>query len=166
MSDLRPWSEPEGRLLAALLDEIVPASADGRVPAAGALGVTEFLAGRAADDPELATLLRLLLTRAEALSALHGARFETLDAAGRVAIVGALEQEAPDAFTALLWHTYMGYYGAARTFVRTSASPPGRRSRRATSCPRTTPMSLRTCWPRCVRGAAAIARPERVRSPA
>jgi len=40
MSGRRLWSEPEGRLLAALLDEIVPASADGRVPAAGALGVT------------------------------------------------------------------------------------------------------------------------------
>ena len=123
MSDVRPWSEPEGRLLAALLDEIVPASTDGRVPAAGALGITEFLASRAADAPELATLLRTLLTRAEALGASHGARFEALDAPGRIALVEALEREAPDAFTALLWHTYMGYYSRADVRPHFGLSP-------------------------------------------
>ena len=123
MSGPRPWSESEGRLLAALLDEIVPASADGRVPAAGALGITEFLASRAADDPELATLLRTVLTRAEALGASRGARFEALDAPGRIAIVEALEREAPDAFTALLWHTYMGYYSRADVRPHFGLSP-------------------------------------------
>ena len=123
MSGPRPWSEPEDRLLAALLDEIIPASADGRVPAAGELGITEFLASRAADDPELATLLRNLLTRAEALGASRGARFEALDASGRITIVEALEREAPDAFTALLWHTYMGYYSRADVRPHFGLSP-------------------------------------------
>ena len=113
MTDSHPWSETEGRLLSALLDEIVPTSADGRVPAAGALGVTAFLAERAADDPELAAVLRTLLTRAEVLAASRGARFRALDAAGRVALVEALEREVPEAFIALLWHTYMGYYSRA-----------------------------------------------------
>ena len=43
----------------------------------------------------------------------RGANFDDLDAAGRIAVVEALEREAPDAFTALLWHTYMGYYSRA-----------------------------------------------------
>ena len=123
MSGPRPWSEPEGRLLAAILDEIVPASADGRVPAAGALGIAEFLASRASDDPELATLLRTLLTQVEALGASHGSRFEAMDAPVRIAIVEALEREAPDAFTALLWHTYMGYYSRADVRPHFGLSP-------------------------------------------
>ena len=113
MIDTRPWSEDQGHLLAGLLDEIVPASADGRVPAAGALGVAEFLAGRASADPGLAASLRAVLAHAASLADASGASFDDLDAAGRIAVVEALEREAPDAFTALLWHTYMGYYSRA-----------------------------------------------------
>ena len=113
MSNSSLWSEAEGRLLSALLDEIIPASADGRVPAAGALGVAAFLAGKAADDPALAASFREALTHAARLAEAQGATFEALDAAGRTTVVKALEQEAPDAFAALLRHTYMGYYSRA-----------------------------------------------------
>ena len=110
MTDQAPWNEAEGRLLNGLLDVIVPASADGRVPAAGRLGVVEFLARKASDDPALAALIRTVLTGAAALVECRGASFDALDAAGRIAIVEALERAEPDAFTALLRHTYMGYY--------------------------------------------------------
>ena len=113
MTDIHPWSEDQGRLLTGLLDEIVPASADGRVPAAGALGIAGFLAGKASADPPLAASLREVLSHAAALAEADGANFDDLDAAGRNAVVEALEREAPDAFTALLWHTYMGYYSRA-----------------------------------------------------
>ena len=110
MTDHPPWSEAEGRLLAGLLDEIVPASADGRIPAAGALGVADFMAQKAAADPALAASLRQALAHAKTLAEARGARFAALDAAGRVAVVAALERAVPDAFAALLRHTYMGYY--------------------------------------------------------
>ena len=97
-------------MLNGLLDQIVPASADGRVPGAGRLGVAAFLAGKAAGDPALASLIRAVLTRAAALLESGGASFEALDAAGRIAVVEALERAEPDAFKALLQHTYMGYY--------------------------------------------------------
>ena len=113
MTDIHPWSEDQGRLLTGLLDVIVPASADGRVPAAGALGIADFLAGKASADPALAVSLREVLSHAAALAETRGANFDDLDAAGRIAVVEALEREAPDAFTALLWHTYMGYYSRA-----------------------------------------------------
>ena len=108
--DQAPWNEAERRLLNGLLDEVVPASADGRVPAAGTLGVVDFLANKASVDPALAALLRTVLTRAAALAESRGASFEALDAAGRIAVVEALERAVPDAFKALLQSTYMGYY--------------------------------------------------------
>ena len=110
MSGSSPWSEAESRLLRALLDRLVPAGADGRVPAAGALGVAGYLAERASADPSLAALFRHALARAEALAAARGARFDALDTASRVAVVEALERDAPEAFAALVRHTYMGYY--------------------------------------------------------
>ena len=113
MTDIHPWSEDQGRLLTGLLDVIVPASADGRVPAAGALGIAGFLAGKASADPALAVSLHEVLSHAAALAEARGANFDDLDAAGRTAVVEALEREAADAFTALLWHTYMGYYSRA-----------------------------------------------------
>ena len=113
MTDNHPWSEDQGRLLTGLLDVIVPASADGRVPAAGALGIADFLVSKASADPALAVSLREVLSHAAALAEARGANFDDLDAAGRIAVVEALEQEAADAFTALLWHTYMGYYSRA-----------------------------------------------------
>ena len=113
MTDIHPWSEDQGRLLTGLLDVIVPASADGQVPAAGALGIVDFLVSKASADPALAVSLREVLSHAAALAEARGANFDDLDAAGRMAVVEALEQEAADAFTALLWHTYMGYYSRA-----------------------------------------------------
>ena len=113
MSSSPLWSEAEERLLSALLDELVPASADGRVPAAGALGVADSMARKAADDPALAGVLRKVLSHATRLAEARGAAFEDLDAAGRVAVVAALERETPETFAALLRHTYMGYYGRA-----------------------------------------------------
>ena len=113
MTDIHPWSEDQGQLLTGLLDEIVPASADGQVPAAGALGIADFLVSKASADPALAVSLREVLSHAAALAEARGANFDDLDAAGRMAVVEALEQEAADAFTALLWHTYMGYYSRA-----------------------------------------------------
>ena len=83
------------------------------MPAAGALGIADFLAGKASADPALAASLREVLSHAAALAEARGASFDDLDAAGRIAVVHALEREAPDAFTALLWHAYMGYYSRA-----------------------------------------------------
>ena len=113
MTDQPPWNEAEGRLLAGLLDEIVPASADGRIPGAGALGVAAFVAGKAAHDPEAAALIRKALAYAGALAEARGGGFDALDAKGRVAVVAALEREVPDAFATLLRHAYMGYYSRA-----------------------------------------------------
>ena len=107
------FSGAETSLLGAVLDELVPASSDGRVPAAGALGVAEFIARKAAADPDVSALVRNALLRVEQLADTRGGKFAALDNASRVAIVASLEREAPEVFAALLRHTYMGYYSRA-----------------------------------------------------
>ena len=90
-------------LLDALLDQIIPASDDGRIPAAGGLGVADFIIGRAVADPELVQHISHGLEKAAALVDADGIRLDS-------AAVRQLEQEAPASFQALLRQTYMGYY--------------------------------------------------------
>ncbi len=85
----------------ALLDQIIPASADGKVPGAGQLGVAGFVLRTAGDDPAL----HQMLDRAQALTEAGN----PLDAA----LVQRLEADFPQAFTTLQRLTYMGYYSRA-----------------------------------------------------
>ena len=43
MSDPIAFTEAQRRVLAHVLDDIIPASADGRLPAAGQLGAADYL---------------------------------------------------------------------------------------------------------------------------
>jgi hypothetical protein len=91
-------------LLASVLDVLVPARDDGRVPGAGALGLAEFVERAAAGDAELSGAL------AELLPPLAAERFAALDPPARVARLQALAQAAPGAFRQLLIATYRYYY--------------------------------------------------------
>jgi hypothetical protein len=92
------------KLLAGVLDQVVPARDDCRLPGAGALGLAEFLAQAAAGDPELRGAL------AELLAALAADGFAELEPAAQVARLSALAESAPGAFRQFLIHTYRGYY--------------------------------------------------------
>lgn len=100
-------------LLAELLDQLIPASGDGKIPAAGALGVARFVRENAAGSD----LVTHLLARASAL--------QRAGMAVNAAMVKQLEAEAPAAFGWLLRMTYMGYYSRpdTRVFFGLSASP-------------------------------------------
>ena len=101
-------SKDRHALLADMLDVLIPARADGRIPAAGRLGVADWLRQRAGDDPALAAALAALLDRAASLAPPDG--LASRDAAGREAILTRLEAECGAAFALLVRHTYMGYY--------------------------------------------------------
>lgn len=118
MAGPNPWNETERKLLDAILDQIVPASLDGKIPAAGALGVADFLRQRLDADAELDQLFQRGLRRAAELEATNG---EGVDAA----VVSQLEREETAFFEALLRHTYMGYYSRAdiRPLFGLSAKP-------------------------------------------
>ncbi len=106
------WNADEKALLNGLLDEIIPASDDGRIPSAGSgsLGVEDFIANKAREVPGLADLLKRGLRTAQALLEPKGDTFEALPPADRLALAKILERREPDFFTALTRYTYMGYY--------------------------------------------------------
>lgn len=111
MGDNMPghWSESDRALLAGLLDEIIPASPDGSIPSAGALGIADFVFDRLAEHPEQ-QMIRGGLERAGALAAEAGGAFAGLDSHTRTGIVSRLEGREPAFFALLIRHTYMGYY--------------------------------------------------------
>ena len=104
------WSADGKALLNGLLDEIIPASDDGRIPSAGSLGVEDFIANKAREVPGLGALLERGLRTAQALLEPKGDTFEALSPADRLALAESLERREPDFFTALTRYTYMGYY--------------------------------------------------------
>jgi len=104
------WSADEKALLNGLLDEIIPASNDGRIPSAGSLGVEDFITNKAREVPGLADLLKRGLRTAQALLKPKGDTFEALPPADRLALAKILERREPDFFTALTRYIYMGYY--------------------------------------------------------
>jgi hypothetical protein len=105
------WSADEKALLNGLLDEIIPASDDGRIPSAGSLGVEDFIANKAREVPGLTDLLTRGLRTAQAL--LEPKKldtFEALSPADRFTLAKILERREPDFFAALTRYIYMGYY--------------------------------------------------------
>ena len=104
------WSADEKALLNGLLDEIIPASNDGRIPSAGSLGVEDFITNKAREVPGLADLLKRGLRTAQALLKPKGDTFEALPPADRLALAKILERREPDFFSALTRYIYMGYY--------------------------------------------------------
>ena len=104
------WSKSHKALLNQILDEIIPASNDGRIPSGGSLGVAEYLEARAKDTPKLKEQFQRGLDQASALAERKGGAFEDLSSDDRRQVVADIEELEPDFFSALLRHTYMGYY--------------------------------------------------------
>lgn len=94
------------KLIVAILDELIPPSADGRIPSAGTLGVADFIAGATlyASDPvgTVSKITDAVMTRAP--------NFLALDQSTKVSLLKAVEQDHPDTFNTLVQLTYMGYY--------------------------------------------------------
>ena len=104
------WTSKDRTLLDAVLDQMIPASADGRVPAAGRLGTGEFILRIAASEPTTSVLIRQGLDHLAKLTEASGLDFTVLDAASRRDLLLKLEVEKAEAFQAILRHAYMGYY--------------------------------------------------------
>lgn len=111
MADTVPFTAEQKRVLAHVLDDIIPASADGRLPAAGALGVADYL------DQSLGALPGLKAMIAEGLGALdalarrrHPDGLDALAPAERAAVLvehAGSEHSFPPI---LILHTFAGYY--------------------------------------------------------
>jgi hypothetical protein len=118
------FSDVEKRALACVLDEIIPASADGRLPAAGALGLADHL------DAALDAMPELKLMVAQSLAALDGlARrrhprgLEALSPAERAAALAELAAGEHAVPPVLAIHTFTGYYQHPRVLEALGCEP-------------------------------------------
>jgi hypothetical protein len=92
--------------MSALLDVVLPASADGRMPAAGTIGIDSALADAiAADQRSTARVTAGLVALLEATP-----DFASLPAIGRVQALNAQLEVHPGFMRALLRHLYLAYY--------------------------------------------------------
>ncbi|MDE0111459.1 MAG: gluconate 2-dehydrogenase subunit 3 family protein [Albidovulum sp.] len=94
------------QLLDLILDELVPPSADGRIPGAGEAGVAEFLPSSESYVPKPLDAVNSVLSSVSAKSA----DFSALDRTERVSVLKAVEADKPESFETLVRLTYMGYY--------------------------------------------------------
>jgi hypothetical protein len=121
------FSAAEERMLAHLLDVVIPASPDGRLPAAGALGLTAHIARAVARTPMLRPVVdHGLSTLAELARRRHPDGWEALSADERSAVLE--EFTAADQFflPAFLFLAYSGYYADPRVLeaLGLEARPP------------------------------------------
>ncbi len=93
------WTQQNRDWLDGVLDQLIPANPEKGIPSAGAFGVGDFIAARAAEDKHVATALNELLASTSAS-----------DASVSVETVKQLEANCTDAFSVLVRLTYMGYY--------------------------------------------------------
>ena len=106
-----PIDSAQQRLLAALLDELVPPRADVDLPGAGALGLADPVARAAAENPALAGALAETLAQLAALAQQPGgASFADLQPDARRVALDALAARAPGALPALCFLTFGVYY--------------------------------------------------------
>lgn len=114
MAELISSDRPIGReALAVLLDTLLPASDDGRMPSAAGL---DFVAHLERFDPEYLPQL------AQVLRAFDDA-FARLDLQARVAVVGQFASAEPAAFHELLRRVYDCYYQSEPVRIAIGATP-------------------------------------------
>src|SRR5215475_9680174 len=104
--------------LACVLDLLIPASADGRLPSAGELGLAAYVEELAATTPGLRPLLEQGLARLDAEAASRGARgFTALAPDARCALFDELEASLPAFAPTVFFVAMTGYYREPRVLA-------------------------------------------------
>ncbi len=117
-------SNEQRALLASILNRVVPAT--GEMPAAGDLGIGDFVASIA--EGKTATRRRLLetLVQIELAATDRGGDFASLSADSQTDALRAVQSAAPENFQYLVTQTYRGYYTNETVTGLLSYSPPNR----------------------------------------
>lgn len=101
---------PEAELVDGILDELIPQGMNGKIPSAGSLGISNYLEEICASDEIIDRLFERGFALADQLVKAAGINFSALSKEDRLGIVKLLETSEPEFFSALIRHTYMGYY--------------------------------------------------------
>jgi hypothetical protein len=111
-----PFTDQQKRTLTAVLDEIVPPSADGRLPGAGEAGIVDFIVDAVEKNPDLRPAL------VDGLDALG--EFCDVPKQERAQVLRELADRVPAFLPGLTYQTYLGYYQHPR--VLEGLGVPGR----------------------------------------
>jgi hypothetical protein len=114
---MAPLTTAQRATLSAVLDEIVPPSADGRLPGAGALGLAAGVEAFLARAPGARAGL------ARSLDALAAEGFGALPAPARAAALRDFEARHPGFVGGLVAPAYVGYYQEPRVLVALGLEP-------------------------------------------
>ena len=110
--------------LARVLDLLIPASADGRLPSAGELGLASYVEELAATTPGLRPLLEQGLSKLDAEAASRGARgFAALAADARRALFDELVAKLPAFAPTVFFVAMTGYYREPRVLAALGLEP-------------------------------------------
>lgn len=117
----------QAQTLAALLDAVIPASRNGRMPGAGEVGLAASVDAALAPGSEpRATLLRGLDSLAAAARARGAASLAALPPDARREVLAEVTAAEPALVPSLLFHVYAGYYQSPRVLeaLGLEARPP------------------------------------------
>lgn len=124
MSPRAPFTAAQQRVLVHVLDDIVPASADGRRPAAGQLGVAAYLDQSLDALPELKAMIAQGLDALDALARQrHPGGLDALPAPERAAVLAAHAGTEHSFPPILILHAFAGYYQEPRVLAALGMPP-------------------------------------------
>jgi hypothetical protein len=105
------FSDAERQDLSSVLDQLIPQSRDGRLPAAGEAGLTSHIEQVVADTPEIGPLIRAGLEAVASLTRARKAeRFRDLNSSARSDILEELANSQPGLLPLLTFQAFVGYY--------------------------------------------------------
>ncbi|HWP65794.1 MAG TPA: gluconate 2-dehydrogenase subunit 3 family protein [Candidatus Limnocylindria bacterium] len=117
-------TDAHARTLAALLDHVIPPSADGRLPGAGVLGMAEHVIAAMQRAPEMELAVVPALEAAEAAAReRHGRGFAELSPEQQHALLDGLVAAHPALMPTLAFHTYVAYYQHPRVLAALGFEP-------------------------------------------
>lgn len=123
-SDSGGFSERDARVLAGVLDEIIPPSTDGRLPGAGELDLAGFIDQTLRKTPELHAMIRAGLAALDDLARRRTSRdFAALRPPEQRELLNEFASSEHAFPPVLMLHTYAGYYQHPRVVAALGLEP-------------------------------------------
>ena len=120
------WTESEHEILYRILETLIPASKDGKIPSANNILIIEKLKQEAIKDNKFKSLLLDGLKHIKHMLIVTGNDLNSIDLRNFTNLICKLEDQKPEFFSAFLRQTYIAYYNqpSIRTHFGLSANPP------------------------------------------
>jgi len=120
------WNIDERKLLKLILQEIIPASEDGKIPSAGLDSVIIYLENKVKEDLNFRNLFNTGILRLNDFFISTAKNINSIDSKETIIVLKKIEDKEPLFFKEFLKHVYMGYYSepSIRPFFGVSSHPP------------------------------------------